>query len=320
MTDGTNPGEDPVDPNKVVNKTHEKDQEGKKLGETIEWTVEITNIYNVEKVATVTELEGVDLYNGETKLESPAKITMKAGEKITLTAKHVITEEDILAGEFVNKVTVKFDGGIEPTDEDKPVPTEKKNGHITITKDTTSKPADEKGYVIGETISYEITVENDGNLTIKNIVVTDELAGIEIAEGEGYTINDDGTVAIESLEPGAKVVITATYTVSAADFADGAKEVVNVATAEGESPDPDEPDVPVKPGTKPEPIKEKDVTITADDKTKVYDKDPSTDPALTATVEGASADDKLNYTLSREGEGTAEGQAVGDYEITVTLG
>jgi len=80
------------------------------------------------------------------------------------------------------------------------------------------------------------------------------------------------------------------------------------------------------------------ITIKADDKTKVYDNDPSTDPALTATVIGAvegdtanymlSADpnltvtakgaakaDPINYTLSRE-----PGQDVGEYAITVTLG
>ncbi len=62
-------------------------------------------------------------------------------------------------------------------------------------------------------------------------------------------------------------------------------------------------------------IDPKEITIKADNKTKVYDKDTSTDPALTATVTGAVAGDTLNYTLSR-----AEGQAVGSYEITVTPG
>ena len=59
----------------------------------------------------------------------------------------------------------------------------------------------------------------------------------------------------------------------------------------------------------------KAITIKAEDQTKIYDNDASTDPQLTATVTGAVEDDKINYSLSRE-----EGQTVGDYAITVTPG
>ena len=56
------------------------------------------------------------------------------------------------------------------------------------------------------------------------------------------------------------------------------------------------------------------ITIKADDKTKVYDNDPTTDPALTATVTGVPANgDAPVYSLSRE-----PGQDVDDYTITVT--
>ena len=62
-------------------------------------------------------------------------------------------------------------------------------------------------------------------------------------------------------------------------------------------------------------ITKKAITITAEDKQKRYDKDPSTDPQLTAVVEGAAEGDEIKYTLSRE-----EGQEVGEYKITVTPG
>ena len=56
------------------------------------------------------------------------------------------------------------------------------------------------------------------------------------------------------------------------------------------------------------------ITITADDKTKVYDNDGSTDPELTATVKGVPAKGTAPvYSLSRE-----EGQNVNEYAITVT--
>ena len=61
-------------------------------------------------------------------------------------------------------------------------------------------------------------------------------------------------------------------------------------------------------------ITKKPVTITADDKSKVYDNDPDTDPELTAAVKGKPEKGvELIYSLSRE-----EGQEVGNYTITVT--
>ena len=56
-------------------------------------------------------------------------------------------------------------------------------------------------------------------------------------------------------------------------------------------------------------ITPKSVTVTANDKTKVFGE---TDPKLTATVDGTLGNDTVEYTLSRE-----TGEAVGKYEITV---
>ncbi len=57
------------------------------------------------------------------------------------------------------------------------------------------------------------------------------------------------------------------------------------------------------------------ITLKADDKTKVYDNNETTDPVLTATVTGAPENGaEPVYTLSRE-----PGQNVGEYVITVTV-
>ena len=56
-------------------------------------------------------------------------------------------------------------------------------------------------------------------------------------------------------------------------------------------------------------ITPKSVTVTAEDKTKVFGE---TDPKLTATVAGTLGNDTVDYKLSRE-----TGEAVGKYEITV---
>ena len=65
-----------------------------------------------------------------------------------------------------------------------------------------------------------------------NVKVVDELTG------------DEWEIA--SLAPGASEEFDTSYTVTEADILAGS--VVNTATAEGTSPDPDKPDVPVNPG------------------------------------------------------------------------
>ena len=57
-------------------------------------------------------------------------------------------------------------------------------------------------------------------------------------------------------------------------------------------------------------ITPKSVTVTANDKTKVFGE---TDPKLTATVDGTLGNDTVKYTLSRE-----DGEAVGKYTITAS--
>ena len=116
---------------------------------------------------------------------------------------------------------------------------------------TSTAKAEDGKYALGEEITYEITVTNDGNLTITDIEVEDELTG------ETWTI--------ASLAPGAEGVFTTSYTVTEADILAG--EVVNVATGKGTSPDPDQPDVPVVPGEDPEPTEDKKGHITIEKET-----------------------------------------------------
>ncbi len=62
-------------------------------------------------------------------------------------------------------------------------------------------------------------------------------------------------------------------------------------------------------------VKPKPITITADNKSKVYDNDPGTDPALTAKIDPEPVKgDKIEYTLSRD-----PGQDAGEYAIYVTF-
>ncbi len=79
---------------------------------------------------------------------------------------------------------------------------------------------------LGQTITYTVTVENTGNVTIKDIIVKDELPGAVLAAGESDTI--------ASLEPGMSKDVHFTYVVTEADLLAG--RIKNVASASGIDP------------------------------------------------------------------------------------
>ena len=231
VTDGSEI--DPINPEDVVKKTHGTPEDGGtyKAGDVVTFTVTAANIYDEVKTITLHEIEGVTL-------EQSVFENVQPGATVTTTASYTITEDDILKGEFKNTVTASFgDGEPEYKDDDTVEEIEDPAGHLTINKVTTSTPANGISYVLGEEITYQITAVNDGNLTLTDVVVTDDLTG------------DEWT--IESLAPGESKNFTAVYKVTEKDILEG--EVVNTATAEGTSPDPEEPEVPVTPGKKEDP-------------------------------------------------------------------
>ena len=223
--------------------TSETPEGGYKLGETVTYKITVVNDGNL----TITDITATDERTGdEWKIDSLAP-----GESKEYTASTTVTEGDILSGHIINDATAK---GKSPDPDEPDVPVtpgktdddpEDPNGHLTVNKETTSTPKDEKGYAEGEVITYKITAVNDGNLTITNINVIDDLTGDKWP--------------VESLAPGATKEFETSYTVTAEDAAAG--EVLNVATAEGKSPDPKNPDVPVTPGEDPEPTIETKVTL-----------------------------------------------------------
>ena len=223
--------------------TSETPEGGYKLGEMVSYKITVVNDGNL----TITDIKVLDERTGD---EWPVA-SLAPGESKEFTASTTVTEGDILGGHIINEATAtgkspdpdKPDVPVTPdeTDDDPEDP----NGHITIVKEATSTPEDEKGYAEGETITYKITATNDGNLTITDITVTDDLTGDKWP--------------VESLKPGESKEFTAEYTVTAKDAAAG--EVLNVATATGKSLDPEKPDVPVTPGEDPEPTVETKFTL-----------------------------------------------------------
>ena len=280
LLDITDEDEDgPVDPSLVV--TKEVDDKKYELGEEIEFTVTATNIYKDAKTITLTEIDGVTL-------DKSVFENVEGGKTVTTTARYTVKEADILKGEFTNTVKASFNDGIE-AEAEATANTADKNAHMTVEKECTSEPENGETYALGEKITWKITVTNDGNVTIKNVTVTDELTG------------DEWTV--KTLAPGESKEFTAEYTVTEDDILAGS--VKNEATASGEDPDGDEPDV--DPGDDEEPTDPKNSHLTVE---KVATSEPKNG---TGYAEGEKITWKI--TVTNDGNMTIKNVTVTD-ELT----
>ena len=100
--------------------------------------------------------------------------------------------------------------------------------HIDLTMTETSTPADGTSYKEGEEVTFDLTVTNNGNVTLTDVTVTDPLTG--------------DTFTIDKLEPGESVTFSTTpYKVTAEDAKAG--KIHNEATAKGTPDNPDLEDV-----------------------------------------------------------------------------
>ena len=232
-------------------------------GEIIIYQVTVTNTGNItlNDVTLTDVMTGVD---GVTVL--PSNLSEEDGdigillpkENAVITYTHEVTEAD-LGGILHNVATAtaypavpdpaseaaaagKASEPLTATD-DEDVPTIARDPKLSVEKEVTSKPAAEDGkYVLGETITYKVTVTNTGNLTLNDIVVSDVLTRPDgtTTVPSGFSVND---ARIDSLEPGASAEITYDHVIVEADLG-GA--LTNAATATGQpdipDPDPETPD------------------------------------------------------------------------------
>ncbi len=209
---------------------------GAKLNDVITYTVEVTNEGNValENILVTDGLMGVTL--GETQVDGVERVddqtgrilSLAVGETKAVVFTYTVTQVDVEKGRIENRAIVTGKSTAsdpnEPTD---PAPAAATPTETVLTLDnpelTVEKTTDQAGEVdIGDVITYTVTVENTGNVTIENIVVIDTLKGITLTDGDWN---------IGKLKPGKKASLTYTYTVTPEDVKKG--EVFNRATASG---------------------------------------------------------------------------------------
>jgi len=151
------------------------------------------------------------------------------GESVTATATYAVSQADVDAGQRVNTATAtgRSTTGVDLADDATFTFPIVRTPDIAFDKDGAYRPGD-RGEA-GDTIDYEFTATNTGNVTLTDVVVTDPLSGLT-----GLVYEWPGAEGV--LTPGQSVVVRATYTVTQADV-DGAGSVTNTATVDGRGPD-----------------------------------------------------------------------------------
>ena len=221
------------------------DRDKAAIGETIHYTVTVTNTGNV----TLNNLEVSDQLSTaalnldedntniqadeENKVATIVSLTPGAAEEVKYV--YTVTEEDVKEDKTLDNVAA-----VKTPDGD-PVPgkTTTDIADITVEKDH-GVGNESKEYKSGETIEFIVRVRNSGVVVLENVTAEDPtpagLTGELILVGsvpEGIKADDDGIIEIGHMEVGAEAVLTYSYTVADGDLADDLKTLVNRAEASG---------------------------------------------------------------------------------------
>ncbi len=250
-----------------VTKVADEQKDNWKLGETVTYTITVTNTGNVT-------LRDVAVNDAKTNFSTTIPV-LAVDDVKTFNTEHTITEEDLLAGEYENTATATATDPTDPTGD----PVEDSDTETVITEEVdpalkVTKSADvTKDVKVGDTITYTITVENTGNVTLKNITVEDDLTG------DTWTIDELG-VGKTSKE------LTATYIVKESDLLN--HKIENIATATTTNPD--------------DPTEE--VTDQDDETVETEEVDPGLKVTKTADVtKDVKVGDTITYTITVENTG-----------------
>lgn len=250
-----------------------------KVGDVVTYQVEVENTGNVALSGlTITdtltaqgaEPENLTGDNGEFTWEKGTGnwigtvSNVALAENETKTYKYTYTVVDADKGNTItNAATVNGDGD-DPTD-DGETETPVENPDVTVTKSLTAITRngakvetieDDTELKVGDEITYEIKVENTGNVNLSDLTVRDEFSGYakpgDIQEGgntvkgavwqEGKTDNDPNwTLTITNIDLSVEQSKTYTYTYTV-NQADAGNTLTNTAAVSGDELDPYDPD------------------------------------------------------------------------------
>ncbi|WP_372968591.1 beta strand repeat-containing protein, partial [Microbacterium sp.] len=196
------------------------------VGSVVTYTFRAVNTGNVTLtgVGVADPLAGL----GPLEYEWPgATGTLAPGQAVVATAAYTVTQADVNAGVITNTATASGAGGGATVSASSGVvstPTAAIAPALAVTKTGTLSGTG----AAGDTITYDFTVRNSGNVTLTGVSLVDPLIGTAAVSLSGWA------GAAGTLQPGQAVSGTATYTVKQSDVDAGA--VANTATATGTPP------------------------------------------------------------------------------------
>jgi large repetitive protein len=212
---------DATNPALTITKTAEAGATFAAVGDEIDYTFEVTNSGTRAYVRDVTVEDdriGSILCFTATGPNGPDFI---ADETVTCTGTYTVTQDDLDAGQIVNEAFARTTINAGADVITSPPVTETVGAaltpELTVVKTATPNPVT----AVGQEVTYDITVTNTGNQTIRGIEVLDPLL-------------PDLACTVNVLAVGADLVCTDTYTVTQADIDRGT--LVNTATATGRTP------------------------------------------------------------------------------------
>lgn len=154
-------------------------------------------------------------------------IALEKNETFTYVSSFIVSESDILQGYVDCDILTSTESFTKSGSFE--VETAVPNGSLAVTIDTSSYDEDNANAKEGDEISYDVNIENNGNLTINDIKVTSELTT------PSYPRID--------LPPGESSTYMLSYTLLSSDVETG--YVTADAQATGTSPDPDNSEISV---------------------------------------------------------------------------
>ncbi len=245
-----------------------------KVGDVITYTFTLENTGNVtiQKVKiTDDKLNITDepLENFSLKIEAgrgySATKGIDPGAKVSFTKPYTLTQEDFNNGKVENTATAKgkdpkngevsdISDSKNPSDDpdntdptkqdDKTVSPLTKTPKVELIKTSALKDPTKTPIEAGDILVYTFTLENTGNVTVKNVHITDKKLGIEQKLLETFptlmTVKSVGTdgvayTATDGFDSTEKVSFTVEYALTQDDINNG--KAVNTATANGEDKD-----------------------------------------------------------------------------------
>jgi uncharacterized repeat protein (TIGR01451 family) len=195
-------------------------------GDTVEWTYVFTNTGNVTlSTVSLTDHLGGFAAGDYTWTGNPDELA--PGGQVTATRTQTLTQEDIDSGSVASVVTGSgkpLVGAAATATAPRTIALDA-DPSLSIVK--TGAPANPAEIGLGDELEYEVVVTNLGNVTLRNLVLTDVLSGAVVT----------GTVwsgATGALEPDEFVTYSVSYTVQQEDIDRGS--VTNTASVTAASP------------------------------------------------------------------------------------